>query len=719
MNYWKKYKEEISVLGHIHEIVHTSEIKKAKVLAHYDQKLETLELHLLQLENEEKKRLEDIKLENDKLEKERVNKEYIERNEADRLEKIKVELERKEIEIRKEKERIELAARIEARRQEDLITMVQCVWRGHSYRKKIRSLAEAARAILAETHRQLEEKETLEFSLEDEISAKFRELMKEEFERYCFDNENEDSKKMNWYHRDQIKSTEKEDEKQMQRLLSRNRKRKEEPRSRTPKTDELRRRLEAEREAREAALPSLEFIMPGTLEYEHKHHPFRITKPDPNLISTPISSPLSPVRPRPPSQPKISPGQSPSIKSRPISRPSISPSQSPASSLRPRPTQSPIGSPLASVRSRPISPALSTARSNTSSQSKRAKLPPIMKDAETGEDVEFTKAIWSPKEGRVEISNPKGLTSYGTGRLAINPPPMNSLTEPYKPKNPYIPHKFNSPNRLVGGKHAGQAVIDAFLLEKKYSAPTRAMLEEMSRPPRHELVDKFLREGPLAPKYHKYWDKKTDTVKKIDDALEDGYAPVDEPYEELEEVYSETSSETNATQSILTVSESDLWSDSVITEDSNMLAFNDVDDCSVIPSQLALSNKKFWRKVERDNYEDIFNIISKLEWNKKWTKEKKVGQEETRRICMEIARWKTNNMKLVIASIASEHERDKSRLMAEWKLEEMGKSKKHELNKLRQVHEKDRHDKRTFYRNMQYDNEILLINKLDKYGLIF
>jgi hypothetical protein len=86
---------------------------------------------------------------------------------------------------------------------------------------------------------------------------------------------------------------------------------------------------------------------------------------------------------------------------------------------------------------------------------------------------------------------------------------------------------------------------------------------------------------------------------------------------------------------------------------------------------------------------------------------------------MEIARWKTNNMKLVIASIASEHEKDKSRLRAEWKLEEMGKSKRHELYKLKELHEQERHDKRTFYRNMQYDNEILLINKLDKYGLIF
>ena len=723
MNMWKTIRKDIDIIGHLHDILKNSEIKKEKVLKHYDNTLDKLELHILKLENEENNRIEEIRLKNEIIEneeREKANREYIERKvESDRLEKIRIELEQKQEEDRKENERIELLDRIEARRKEDLVVMVQCVWRGHSYRRKIRTLAEAAKAILAESHRQLEEKETLEFAIEDELSLKFREYMNEIFELACFDRENEESRKLNWYVRDEIKSIEKEAEKEKQKS-SRQRKRKEAPRSKTPKTDELRRKLEAEREAREATLPSFEFIMPGTLEYEHKHHPFRITKPDPNLISSPISSPLSQVRPRPPSQPSISRAQSPAVKSRPNSRPSISPARSPISSFRHRPTESPLGSPLSTVRSRPISPALSTARSNSSSQSKRTKLPPIMKDAETGEDIEFTKAIWSSKEGRVEVSNPRALTSYGTGRFSINPPAMNALNEPYQPMVPYKPYKFNSPNRLVGGRQAGKDAINAFLLEQKYSTPTKAMLEEMTKPPRHELVDIFLREGPLAPKYHKYWDKKTDTVAKRKEALEDGYEPVDEPIEELQEVMSEASSETNATQSMQTVdTESDLWSGSILTEDSNLLAFNDVDDCSVIPTQLALSNKKFWKKVERESYEEIFDIVSKLEWNKKWTNEKKLGSEKIRIICMEIARWKTNNMKLVIASVASEHERDKLRLMAEWKLEEGGKSKRHELAKLKEVHEKERHDKRTFYRNMQYDNEILLVNKLDKYGLIF
>jgi len=722
MNYWRKVKKEFFVLSHFHELLHEAEKKKIKVISHYNNKLDKLHNDITKLEDEENKRLNDIRIENERIEKERINKEYKERKaEEARLENIRIETEKKNEEERKENERIALLERIEARRIEDFVIMVQSVWRGTLYRKKIRTLAEAARAILIETHRQMQEKETLELTIEDELSNKYRELYKEEYENQCFSKEDNESKVLNWYVREEIKTIlykqheiEKEERKK--------KKKKEEPRSRTPKTDELRRRLELERQD----LPSLEFIMPGTLEYEHKHHPFRITKPDPNLLSSPISTPISSIRPRPPSRVSISPAQSPATKSRPTSRPDITPIQSPIQTSQKRPTspselkiQSQIGSPISSVR-RPISPAQSTARSISSTQSKRTKLPPILKDAETGEDLEFTKAIWSSKEGRVELNNPRGLTSYGTGRLDINPPPMNSLQEPYKPNAPYKPQKFNSPHRLKGGKNAGKAAIDAFLLEKKYSAPTRAMIEEMSKPPRHELVDKFLREGPLAPQFHVYWDKKTDSVKKIADALEDDYEPLDEPQEDLEDVVSIASSDTNATKSIETFqSETDLWSESILTEDSNMLAFSDCDDCSIIPSQLALSNKKFWRKVERENYEDIFDIVSKLEWNKKWTNEKKFHSEELRRICLEIARWKTNNMKLVISSISSEHEKEKVRLMAEWKLEEMGKSKRHELAKLRALHEQERHDKRTFYRNMQYDNEILLINKLDKYGLIF
>lgn len=701
---WSKIRNEIDVIGHFHEIIKTAEIKKTKVLNHFDSKLDKLELHLLKLENDEKQKLEEInniRIENERIQQEKEILEKLNTEKKDeqlRLEKIRrIELEKKEQEdVRKEREKIEVIARIEERRKNDLVIMVQCIFRGHSYRRKIRTIADAARAILAETHKQLEDTETLRFALEDETSFNFREVMKEEFERHCFTNALEESGKMNWYVRDDIKSIEREEQQEIKKL-SRQRKRLEPTRSRTPKTDELRKRIEAEREAREASLRSFEFIMPGTLEHEHKQHPFRVTKPDASLLASPISTPLSQVRPRPPSQPSVSRAQSPSSTS-------ISPAKSPTTSLRPRPAQQ---SPVASIRSRPMFP------------------PIIMKDAETGEDLEFTKAIWSSSEGRAEISNPKGLTSYGTGRISINPPAMNSLTEPYKPKSPYKSYAFNSPNRLVGGRQADPDVLNAFLLEQKYSAPTKAMLEEIVKPARHELVDKFLREGPLAPKFHKYWDKKTDSVKKVEDALEDGYEPVNGRVDELvdeefQEVLSEASSETNATQSIQTAeTESDMWSGTVLTEDSNLLAFNDIDDSSIIPPQLELKNKKFWKKIERESYENIFDIISKLEWNKKWTHEKTVKVDEIRKICIEIARWKTNNLKLVIASIASEHGREKVRANSEWKLASMGKSKRHELAKLKQLNEKERHDKRTFYRNMQYDNEILLINKLDKYGLIF
>lgn len=720
MLYWRKVKPEFFVLNHFHDILHEAERKKIKVIEHYDNKLDQLHNEITKLEDEENRRLEltrleNERIENERIENERINREYKERKaEEARLEQIRGEIEKKNEEEKKETERKALLERIEARRQEDLVTLVQSVWRGTQYRRKIRTLAEAAREILEATHRQIEEKETLGFTIEDELSKKYRELNKEDFESRCFCQADNESKVLNWYVNEDIQKSQ-EIQKVSERLERGKKKKKEEPRSRTPKTDELRRRLELEQKD----LPSLEFIMPGTLEYEHKHHPFRITKPDPNLLSSPISSPLSSIRPRPPSHASSSPVYSPASKSRPTSRQDIAPVKSHISSRRRLSSPAELNIQSA-IGSRPISPAQSTSRSISSNQSTRTKLPPIIKDAETGEDLQFTKAIWSSKEGRVELDNPKGLTSYGTGRLDINPPPMNSLQEPYKPHVPYKPQKFNSPNRLKGGKQAGRAAIDAFLLEKKYSAQTRAMIEEMSKPPRHELVDKFLREGPLTPQFHKYWDKKTDTVMKVADALEDGYEPLDEPQEDLEDVVSVASSDTNATQSIETFqSESDLWSESILTEDSNLLAFSDCDDCSIIPSQLALSNKKFWKKVERENYEDIFNIIAKLEWNKKWTNEKKFGPEETRKICLEIARWKTNNMKLVISSVSSEHEKEKVRLMAEWKLEEMGKSKKHELAKLKALHEQERHDKRTFYRNMQYDNEILLINKLDKYGLIF
>lgn len=97
-----------------------------------------------------------------------------------------------------------------------------------------------------------------------------------------------------------------------------------------------------------------------------------------------------------------------------------------------------------------------------------------MVDAETGEPLNYTNATWSAKEGRLSLTA-KTIIDMGTGRLDIS-----------------------NPNRAKNGTTAATASL------------------AQTKPKRHELIDRFLTEGPLTPIFHQHWNPLNDSIEDPD-----------------------------------------------------------------------------------------------------------------------------------------------------------------------------------------------------------
>lgn len=98
-----------------------------------------------------------------------------------------------------------------------------------------------------------------------------------------------------------------------------------------------------------------------------------------------------------------------------------------------------------------------------SDSDEKVSLPPLV-DAETGEELSFTKSKWTAKEGRVNL-NSKCIIEMGTGR-------MNIFKTSSDVNNSFISDSF----------------------------------------PMHELVSESINNGPLRPMFHRFWNAKYDEI---------------------------------------------------------------------------------------------------------------------------------------------------------------------------------------------------------------
>lgn len=99
---------------------------------------------------------------------------------------------------------------------------------------------------------------------------------------------------------------------------------------------------------------------------------------------------------------------------------------------------------------------------------------PAMIDAETGESLNYTRAKWTAKEGRLSLTA-KTILDMGTGKLDIK----------------------NRANRKGGGGTESDDKSDT----KSHHSKT------------NPVVRQFLSEGPLTPMYHVNWNPLKNTVK--------------------------------------------------------------------------------------------------------------------------------------------------------------------------------------------------------------
>lgn len=100
-----------------------------------------------------------------------------------------------------------------------------------------------------------------------------------------------------------------------------------------------------------------------------------------------------------------------------------------------------------------------------------------MIDAETGEQLKYTNAKWSAKEGRLNLTA-RTILDMGTGKLDIKNRPFYSSS-----------------------LHANEN-----------SSPTLSARSRENNQDRHPLVNQFLTVGPLSPMYHVHWNPLSNSV---------------------------------------------------------------------------------------------------------------------------------------------------------------------------------------------------------------
>lgn len=234
---------------------------------------------------------------------------------------------------------------------------------------------------------------------------------------------------------------------------------------------------------------------------------------------------------------------------------------------------------------------------------KPQKIPMIveMKDAETGEIINYTRARWSSQEGRLEL-NAQTIVDMGTGRLDLKERNTNK----------------NTARRYQKGH------ID------------------------HPLVSQFIDQGPLTPIMHKYWNPRTN---EVDYNLSDN-----NNLQSLSWATSTVDTNDNSSSGMNNLnSESlDLSTISPMNNRSDMLSVPrsvaspsastqltsmNPGKSTFLPPNISLGSTMNWNILLEQTFTELYSIAEKIEITKSLTLETKTfgGLKEVQKICRNLA----------------------------------------------------------------------------------
>lgn len=159
-----------------------------------------------------------------------------------------------------------------------------------------------------------------------------------------------------------------------------------------------------------------------------------------------------------------------------------------------------------------------------------------MRDAETGEALEFTRSKWTSREGRLNLSA-QMIVDMGTGRLDISK--KSKISEPSRSTNKLdVDNTVSSTNHVPSLVHSSSAsstrnsssrVEEEVTSRKSSDMLTGKHFDTKSRPKDgnsnivseselHPLVEEFLKVGPLTPLFHINWNPVTNNINSTDDS---------------------------------------------------------------------------------------------------------------------------------------------------------------------------------------------------------
>jgi len=347
-------------------------------------------------------------------------------------------------------------------------------------------------------------------------------------------------------------------------------------------------------------------------------------------------------------------------------------------------------------------------------------------DAETGSPLQLTNAKWSKYEGNVDPLNTRNMLQIGTGKLTIKEPDLEAEKIKVVDDNK---GKKNT-GKLSKFKKATNAIKAANLLNKNTNGNI-SFEKSMTGPDpnsnktkRHPLVLKFMKEGPLNIAYHKYWNSRDDKVSApegeaaniIDsdyESDEEEKRPIDNGPVVLVDMIKDLSLQVSEysfddTISINNQAEINLKNQLNPVEPDEFMELYE-------KAEKHLENETIWAAMEMKFFKELSKNATKLEKNKKLTKEKKFpgGVDAMNEACKKIAQLRTNSIRTLLYSVAEENKRETERKMLE---------KEVTIDKLKETlvnNENDRHKRRAMIRIMQFDMEVVLIKKMADLGLLW
>ena len=149
---------------------------------------------------------------------------------------------------------------------------------------------------------------------------------------------------------------------------------------------------------------------------------------------------------------------------------------------------------------------------------------------------------------------------------------------------------------------------------------------------------------------------------------------------------------------------------------------------TIIKDVIDPTNKRLWGEIEKNLQGDLYKLLADMENNKFRTHEPKLppvyirdiygkitGEEEPALVASKkLAKQMMHAKRDVVQAIEDEELRDAARKLAE---DQAPNSKK--LKEILKKNEKEKHNFRRYLRTLQYDNELVLINSMTKYGLLW